>query len=486
MSSSCTRESAGPGTVVGRCASRRPAARFWPSRVGRTSPRAAGPLLDEPDLVDAVPEAGHVRFVAADGIGHKWEHGALAGDSVKPVEAKFEDGFMVLLRQASAAHSRSLVRITAGPRHRKPGAMKRSSKCRISSARSARLPQSITSASRCIAAKSSVCSGPTGRARRPTFRMLCGLLAATRRHAAGRRSRLALCSRSARQQIGYVAQKFSLYGQISVLENLDFFASAYGLRGRRRRERIEWALEQFELSATHATAQRPTPGGFKQRLSMAAALLHEPETLFLDEPTSGVDPLARREFWRRITALAQQGVTVIVTTHFMEEAEYCDRIAIWMPARCWRKGTPAEVRADARPEPGRSPNDGRRVHRHRRKSGRATMRRKVPPHRGPPCPVPTTAAGSQVAHAASASRSVAGKEGRQILRDPSSIAIGIVLPVILILLFGYGLSLDVKDVPVAMVIEDPSPEADGDGRRFSAVAIFPSPCYAVDDRGHAS
>jgi ABC-2 type transport system ATP-binding protein len=95
------------------------------------------------------------------------------------------------------------------------------------------------------------------------------------------------------------------------------------------------------------------PGGFKQRLAMAAALLHEPETLFLDEPTSGADPLARREFWRRITALAEQGVTVIVTTHFMEEAEYCDRVAIMDAGRILAQGTPAEIRRRARSEPGR-------------------------------------------------------------------------------------------------------------------------------------
>ena len=94
------------------------------------------------------------------------------------------------------------------------------------------------------------------------------------------------------------------------------------------------------------------PGGYKQRLAMAAALLHEPEILFLDEPTSGADPLARREFWRRITALAEQGVTVIVTTHFMEEAEYCDRVAILDAGRVLAQGTPAEVRGRARPKPG--------------------------------------------------------------------------------------------------------------------------------------
>jgi ABC-2 type transport system ATP-binding protein len=160
---------------------------------------------------------------------------------------------------------------------------------------------------------------------------------------------------SARERIGYVAQKFSLYGQLSVVENLEFFGSAYGLRPRKRRVRIDWALEQFELRSLSRLPSGQLPGGYKQRLSMAAALLHEPDILFLDEPTSGVDPLARREFWQRITALARQGVTVIVTTHFMEEAEYCDRIVILDAGQVLAQGTPAVVRKRARPQPDRTP-----------------------------------------------------------------------------------------------------------------------------------
>jgi ABC-2 type transport system ATP-binding protein len=185
--------------------------------------------------------------------------------------------------------------------------------------------------------------------------MLCGLLPATSgtlrvadvdvRHARA----------AARQRIGYVAQKFALYGQLSVRENLEFFASAYGLRGSRRRDRVDWALAEFELAPLARLPSGQLPGGYKQRLAMAAALLHEPEILFLDEPTSGADPLARREFWRRITALAEQGVTVIVTTHFMEEAEYCDRVAILDAGRVLAQGMPTEVRRRAPSEHGRAP-----------------------------------------------------------------------------------------------------------------------------------
>src|ERR1019366_8580210 len=187
------------------------------------------------------------------------------------------------------------------------------------------------------------------------FRMLCGLLAASGGELNIGGTDVRRAPASARSRLGYVAQKFSLYGPLTVTENLEFFASAYGLRGQRRRASIAWAMQQFELGTQAGMASAQLPGGFKQRLAMAAALLHEPEILFLDEPTSGADPLARRVFWRRITALAEQGVTVIVTTHFMQEAEYCDHVAIMDAGKVLAQGSPAEVRAlartDARPEP---------------------------------------------------------------------------------------------------------------------------------------
>ena len=121
-------------------------------------------------------------------------------------------------------------------------------------------------------------------------------------------------------------------------------SSAQSIRAWRRRERLDWALESFELSAYRDTESNQLPLGYKQRLAMAAALMHEPEILFLDEPTSGVDPLARREFWSRINALAEAGVSVLVTTHFMEEAEYCDRLAIMVAGEILAMGSPAEIK----------------------------------------------------------------------------------------------------------------------------------------------
>jgi ABC-2 type transport system ATP-binding protein len=198
--------------------------------------------------------------------------------------------------------------------------------------------------------------GPNGAGKTTTFRMLCGLLPATdgELRVAGADVRHARAS--ARAHLGYVAQKFSLYGALTVVENLEFFASAYGLRGARKIARIAWAIDQFELGPHAREPSGQLPGGFKQRLAMAAALLHEPEILFLDEPTSGADPLARRAFWRRITALAEQGVTIIVTTHFMQEAEYCDRIAIMDAGRVLAEGRPGEIRHLADTREGEEPS----------------------------------------------------------------------------------------------------------------------------------
>ena len=197
--------------------------------------------------------------------------------------------------------------------------------------------------------------GANGAGKSTTFRMLCGLLppsggtlrvaGADLRHAAA----------AARARIGYMSQKFSLYGNLSVAENLQFFSSAYDLSGTRRKQRIDWALQEFELSSMADITSGDLSLGYKQRLALACALMHEPEILFLDEPTSGVDPLARREFWSRINALAGQGVTIMVTTHFMEEAEYCDRLAIMAAGEILTMGTPGSIKAQARsaaqPEP---------------------------------------------------------------------------------------------------------------------------------------
>lgn len=197
--------------------------------------------------------------------------------------------------------------------------------------------------------------GANGAGKSTTFRMLCGLLppSAGEVRIAGHDLRRAAAR--ARGRLGYMAQRFSLYANLSVRQNLRFFAGAYGLRGGERDQRIAWALQAFELDEYADVDSGDLPLGYKQRLAMAAALLHRPDILFLDEPTSGVDPLARREFWRWINALAEQGVTVLVTTHFMDEANYCDRVIIMADGEVLAAGTPAGLktafRSTALPEP---------------------------------------------------------------------------------------------------------------------------------------
>ncbi len=192
--------------------------------------------------------------------------------------------------------------------------------------------------------------GANGAGKTTTFRMLCGLLPASegRLMVAGKDLRKARAQ--ARANIGYMAQKFSLYVDLTVRQNLRFFSSAYGLTGSRQKERIEWALDSFELRQMENTVSGTLPLGYKQRLALAAALMHEPDILFLDEPTSGVDPLARRQFWAHINALAEARVTIMVTTHFMEEAEYCDRVVVMRRGEILASGTPEELKARYRPE----------------------------------------------------------------------------------------------------------------------------------------
>ncbi len=187
--------------------------------------------------------------------------------------------------------------------------------------------------------------GPNGAGKSTIFRMLCGLLTPSggTAHVAG--LDMLHAPAAARSRIGYMAQRFSLYAELSVRENLRFFARVYGLNRAARARAIDLALQRFELGGLADTVAHDLPLGLKQRLALAASLLHGPDILFLDEPTSGVDPLTRREFWNRIGALADEGVTIMVTSHFMDEAEYCDRLGIVSQGRLAAVGTPGALRA---------------------------------------------------------------------------------------------------------------------------------------------
>ena len=197
--------------------------------------------------------------------------------------------------------------------------------------------------------------GANGAGKSTTFRMLCGLLPPSSGTVEVAGADLGRSGPEARKGVGYMAQKFSLYEDLTSLQNLEFFSRAYGLRGRQRQRQIAWAMETFELNRMAGIRSRNLPLGYKQRLQLAAALMHEPDVLFLDEPTSGVDPITRREFWRHINMLAEAGVTIMVTTHFLEEAEYCDRMVIMADGKILDSGSPEEIKArcadEAHPEP---------------------------------------------------------------------------------------------------------------------------------------
>ena len=197
--------------------------------------------------------------------------------------------------------------------------------------------------------------GPNGAGKSTIFRMLCGLLRPSGGQARVAGADLLRAPAEARGRIGYMAQRFSLYAELSVRENLRFFARVYGLGRAAQAHAIDAALTGFDLAETATSVAGELPLGLKQRLALAAALLHAPDILFLDEPTSGVDPLTRREFWARIGTLADTGVTIMVTSHFMDEAEYCDRLGIVSQGKLAAVDTPAalrqRVRTEALPEP---------------------------------------------------------------------------------------------------------------------------------------
>jgi len=189
--------------------------------------------------------------------------------------------------------------------------------------------------------------GPNGAGKSTTFKMLCGLLKPTHGEAQVVGLDLRRASGAAKGRLGYMAQKFSLYGLLSVRQNLEFSAGVYGLEGNARRARIDEMVDTFGLDTWLSAPPDSLPLGYRQRLALACALMHHPPVLFLDEPTSGVDPITRREFWTHINGLARKGVTVMVTTHFMDEAEYCDRVAMLYRARLIALDTPDALKRGA-------------------------------------------------------------------------------------------------------------------------------------------
>lgn len=190
--------------------------------------------------------------------------------------------------------------------------------------------------------------GPNGAGKSTSFKMMCGLSRPTGGTAKITGIDILKNPSKARSNLGYMAQKFSLYGSLTVKENLEFFAAAYGINFSDRKKRVDEIINIFDFSKIKNMKAENLPLGFKQRLSMAAVLIHNPAILFLDEPTSGVDVITRREFWTHIKSLSKKGVTILVTTHFMDEAEFCDRISLFYKGQTIAIGTPYELKQKAK------------------------------------------------------------------------------------------------------------------------------------------
>ena len=317
-------------------------------------------LLDAASaVVDAVPRGGQVRFIRRPDVDEEALQPLLENVVVHPRPVELEDAFMLMLRQHAEAvggQSSSEEPPAAGTDRTLQGRRNDEPTAPAAVEANAEPVIVVRDLVRRFGDFTAVAStsfevlrgeifgllGPNGAGKTTTFRMLCGLLPATSGSLQVAGANLRVAPARARARIGYVAQKFSLYATLTVRENLAFYGAAYGLHGRQLTERMDAMLQRFDLDPEAESGL--LPAGYRQRLAMAAGLIHAPDILFLDEPTSGIDPLARRAFWRTITALSAQGVTIVITTHFMEEAEYCDRIAIQDAGRMLALGTPREVR----------------------------------------------------------------------------------------------------------------------------------------------
>lgn len=316
--------------------------RVWEVRAALSKRRLQQQLDLNPSVLDALTEGRQVRVITYDSqTPPETLVTGLPEAHIEAVPPRFEDAFIARLQH----DIRKPTTATSAP----PGSLSRDDNAVIQVHELSRYFGDFVAVNKVSfdVKRGEIFGllGANGAGKSTTFRMLCGLLPVSSGSVRVAEVDLRSAAAQARARIGYMAQRFSLYGNLSVQENLNFFASAYGLSGKAKRERISASMEDFELTPFASTAALTLPLGFKQRLALAAALMHRPEILFLDEPTSGVDPLARREFWWHINALAESGVTVLVTTHFMDEANYCDRLVIMADGEVLAEDSPENLRA---------------------------------------------------------------------------------------------------------------------------------------------
>ena len=308
--------------------------------------------LDLPAVRDGVIQGGSVRLVLAPGEGPQAIAPLVqaAQGRVTPTPPRFEDAFIDLLGGNPSGRSAIAEQMTPFP-----AANQVMVECRRLTKRFGAFTATDRISFAVGQGEIFGLLGPNGAGKSTTFRMLCGLLRPTAGQAEVAGLALRGSGSQAKLQLGYMAQKFSLYGSISVRQNLELFSGVYGLSGKLRRRRMAEMVEVFHLQAFLDESPEQLPLGHKQRLALACALMHRPRVLFLDEPTSGVDPITRREFWTHITGLVGKGVTVLVTTHFMDEAEYCDRVALVNRAQLIALDSPDALKARVvrpdRPEP---------------------------------------------------------------------------------------------------------------------------------------
>jgi len=302
-------------------------------------------LLVQDQVRDGVIQGTDVRIVVGQNFTGVEEEGLI------PTTPRFEDGFIDIL--GGGPGGKSLLAEERAPIQEKGGIV-------VSAEKLVKRFGNFTAVNQInIAVKRGEVFGllgPNGAGKTTAFKMLCGLLTPTSGKATINGLDLQHSPGKARAQIGYMAQKFSLYGNLTVLQNLTFFSGIYNLTGSKQRDAINLMINIFDLKRYLSTSADLLPLGFKQRLSLACATMHDPPILFLDEPTSGVDPITRREFWNHINGLVEKGVTVLVTTHFMDEAEYCDRIALIYGGEVIMMDKPDALKAKARTEDNPNPS----------------------------------------------------------------------------------------------------------------------------------
>jgi ABC-2 type transport system ATP-binding protein len=313
-------------------------------------------VLNAPEVIDGAIQGAHVRLVLREaGVFPDLARlGVGAGAGFVEVPPRLEDAFISLLGGGPGGDS-ALAEITE--RHEFPAEVDLTAVIRARNLTKRFGDFAATDDVSFTVARGEIFGllGPNGAGKSTTFKMECGLLKPSSGQALVMGIDLKKSPSEARQRLGYMAQKFSLYAQLSVRQNLQFFSEIYGLSETAQAFKVQQMIEAFDLEPYLETATGELPLGFKQRLALACAVMHEPQVLFLDEPTSGVDPVTRREFWNHIHGLANKGVTIMVTTHFMDEAEYCDRIGLVYKGKLIALGRPDDLKARVasaeRPEP---------------------------------------------------------------------------------------------------------------------------------------